>query len=119
MPFSIKSDGYYIATFFAFILNNSNNLLFLSKNALHYIYTYLTTKVSYLIVDEADVEFEKLQDASLENECFLNLDIPKFERKTTENIATEREDTVETIISDIELDINNIDVLQTKRNVII
>ena len=71
-----------------------------------------------MIVDEADVEFDKLQDDSLENEWLLNFNIPKFEEKKKED-RTPTTNTVQTIISDIELDIKNIDGLQKKRNVIV
>ena len=65
-------------------------------------------KVSYLIVDDADEEFEKLQDASVEDRRYSFLNIPPFDVKNKEDKTFNREDTMETVVSDIQLNIDNI-----------
>ena len=71
-----------------------------------------------MIVDDADEEFEKMQDASIDNErrcSFLN--IPSFDdgNKMEKSYSS----TVETVMSDISLDINNFDDNRKTRNVIV
>ena len=79
---------------------------------------FLWLKVSYLIVDDVDEEFEKMQDASIDNErrcSFLN--IPSFDdgNKMEKSYTS----TVETVMSDISLDIDNVGDNKRKRNVIV
>ena len=61
-----------------------------------------------MIVDDADEEFEKLQDASVEDRRYSFLNIPSFDVNIKEDKTFNREDTMETVVSDIQLNIDDI-----------
>ena len=70
-------------------------------------------------MDDVDEDFEKMQDASIDNEkrcSFLNIpsfdDGNKMEKSYTSTVET-------TVMSDISLDIDDIDDNKRKRNVIV